>query len=148
MKILRKWAGLTAVWAAACSFGIARADAFVVTAVSVAGPSVESGLPSMYSGHMTAAEFAADNLFDLSGGRRTGLGVFAMAAGEIAQAAFALPFNFSGAWVTSFSNLNLPAGVYWELVSDPRSPPDFRDWIAVLPPAFIELPTPADVESM
>jgi hypothetical protein len=90
----------------------------------------------MYSDHLVTAELAAKSEFNLSRDPSLpiALNAFTIGPGELADAGFALPFNFSGAWVTSFSNLNLPAAVYWRLVSDPLAPRDFRDWVASLPP--------------
>jgi hypothetical protein len=118
----------------ACS--IARADAAIVAAFGIAGAGTECRLSTMYSDRLATAELASENLVNLTGDASlaTALGTFTLASQEIAEAAFALPFNFSGAWVTSFSNLNLPSGVYWRLVADPLAPPNFRDWVASLPP--------------
>jgi hypothetical protein len=124
-------AGLLACW-------VARADSVIVAALGVPGQGFENGLPAMYSDRLATFELASDSLFNSAGNplAATGLGAFTLASEPISETAVALPFNFSGAWVTSFSNLNLPAGVYWELVSGPLEPPDFRDWVAALPPDF------------
>jgi hypothetical protein len=123
--------GLLACW-------VARADSVIVAAFDTQGQGFDKRLPAMYSDDLATFELASNSLFDLAGNLSgaTGLGAFTLASEPLAEAAFALPFNFSGAWVTSFSNLSLPAGVYSQPVSDPPAPPGFHDWIAALPPDF------------
>jgi hypothetical protein len=64
----------------------------------------------------------------------TALGALTVTSESFAEAA--MPFSFSGTWATSFSNLNLPAAVYWQSGSDPALWTDSPDWVAALPPDF------------
>jgi hypothetical protein len=126
-------AGLLACW-------VARADPIIVAVLGVPGPT-NTGLPAMYSDHLASAEMAANNLYNLGrpAAAETAVGTFVLATEEIAGAGFSLPSNFSGAWLTSFSNLNLPPRVYWEMMSDPETPSQFHDWVAMLPPPIEDL---------
>lgn len=137
----------------------------------------------MYAGHLAASELGAQNLLPLSvaASASTALGTLTLAAQPATDADCQVTFNLSGAWASTFSNLNLPAGVawqlspqsasdfvleatlplsdtapaggreiwassfadwnlpegvFWELVSDPLGPPNYRHWMAALPPAF------------
>jgi hypothetical protein len=115
---------------------VARADSAIVAAWGGVLPGAGSGLAAMYSASFANSELAAEHLFSLprASSSLTGLGIATLEPDELSDLVFALPFNFSGAWVTSFSNLNLPARIYWEMVADPRTPADFRDWVASMPP--------------
>jgi hypothetical protein len=95
----------------------------------------------MYS-DLTAFGLASDNLFSVTGDSLigAGLGTFRLDSDPLAEAAFALPFNLSGAWVTSFSNLSLPAGIDWRLASDRLAPSEFQYWGAALPHDFEAAP--------
>lgn len=66
------------------------------------------------------------------------MGAFTLTTQPLAESGLALPFSVSAAFATSFSNLNLPAGVFWEIVSDPLAPPDYGNWLAEVP-AGLEL---------
>jgi hypothetical protein len=144
---LRKFAGaLLLIATGSLAFGVARADSRIVAAFGETGQVFDNRLPAMYSDDLTAFELASKSLFGLACNlsEATGLGSFA-ASEPLAEVAFAVPFNFSGGWVTSFSNLSLPGGVYSQSMSDAlMSPgfqdwmaaPDFRIWLAELPPAF------------
>lgn len=112
----------------------ARADSLIVNSYSVLG--FDDKLPAMYSDRLAAFALASDNLFNVTGNPLigAGLGAFTLDSEPLAESAFALPFNLSGAWVTSFSNLTLPAGAYGRWGSGPLAPVDFQDWVAALPP--------------
>lgn len=112
----------------------ARADSLIVSSYGVSG--FDQNLPAMDPDRLATFALASDNLFNVTGNQLigAGLGTFTLDSEPLAEAAFALPFNLSGAWVTSFSNLTLPAGAYGRLVSDQAAAPDFQDWVAALPP--------------
>ncbi len=109
----------------------ARADRLIFAAYGVPGQGFDNTLPAMYSDHLATFDLASNSLFNIADDPSTAPGLSAF---TLASEPLAVPFNFSGAWATSFSNLNLPAGVYWQLESGPLAPPDFRDWVAALPP--------------
>lgn len=112
----------------------ARVDSLIVNSFSVRG--FDNNLTAMYSDRPAAFALVSDNLFNITGNPviGSGLGTFGPDSEPLAEAAFALPYNLSGEWVTSFSNLTLPAGAYWDSDADATS--DFQDWVAALPPDF------------
>jgi hypothetical protein len=135
--ILRKFAAaLLTIAAGLLACLVARADSVLVTTYGV--PGFDNKLAAMYPDRLAAAALASDNLFNISGNPLigAGLGTFTLDPESLIEAAFALPFNLSGAWVTSFSNLALPAGAYLRLPPDPSPALDFQDWAAALPPEF------------
>jgi hypothetical protein len=137
--ILRKFArALLMIATGSLACGLARADSVIVAAIGETGPGFDNRLPALYSDDQTKFELASNSPFDLAGNLSgtIGLGSFTLASEPLAEAAFAFPFNSSGAWATSFSNLSLPAGVYSQSVSDPLAPHGFHDWGAALPPDF------------
>jgi hypothetical protein len=136
--ILRKFArALLVIAAGLLTCLAARADRVIIPAYGVPGQGFDNSLAAMYSNRLTTSELASDSSFDIGGASSAaGLETFILASEPLADAAFVLPFNFSDTWGTSFSNLNLPAGIYLQLVPGPLSPADFRDWVAALPPNF------------
>ncbi len=136
--ILRKFArALVVIAAGLLTCMAARADRVIIPAYGVPGQGFDNNLAAMYPDRLGTSELASDSSFDIGGASSAaGLETLILASETLADAAFVLPFNFSDAWATSFSNLNLPAGVYSQLVSGSLSPADFHDWIAALPPDF------------
>jgi hypothetical protein len=91
-----------------------------------------------YSDRLAALARASDNLFNVTGNPLigAGLGTFTLDSEPLVEADFAAPTNLSGAWVTSFSSLTLPAGAYWWMASNATAAPDFQNSVAALPPDF------------
>ncbi|MGA7240850.1 MAG: hypothetical protein WBY44_34525 [Bryobacteraceae bacterium] len=116
----------------------ARADRVIIPAYGMPGQGFDNRLAAMYSGAVGTSGLASNSPFNMAGDLSftIGLDPFPLAPEPLTDAAFVLPFNFSDAWVASFSNLNLPIGVYSQLVPGLLLPPDFRDWVAALPPDF------------
>lgn len=121
--------GLLACW-------VARADSLIVAASGETGQGFENRLPAMYSDDLSTFGLASNSLYDLGGNLSGagGLGSSTLASEPLAETAFALPFNFSGAWATSFSNLRPPAGIYSQVRSDRLAALGFHDWVAGPPP--------------
>jgi hypothetical protein len=131
---LRKFARASIVLAAgllACL--VARADSAIVSSYGVRG--FDSTLPAIYPDRLAALALASDSIFNITGNPlvSAGLGTFALDSEPLAEAALALPFNVSGVWVTSFSNLTLVAGAYRRLPSGPTAALDFQDWVGAMP---------------
>jgi hypothetical protein len=113
---------------------VARADSALVS--SYGPPGFDNNVTAMYSDRLAAFALASDNLYNVTGNPLigAGLGTFTLDSEPLAEAAFALPLNLSGAWMTSFSNLTLPAGAYRRLDSSSPAQRDFQNWIAAFPP--------------
>ncbi len=121
------------VWA--CWIG--RAESAIMAEIGVAGTGLDHRLPALYSDHLTSLELASVNLLNVISDPSSpaALGTTMLAYEPTVAAAFALPFNLSGAWATSLSNLNLPRA-FWVVETDPRVVPDYRDWMHTIPPDF------------
>jgi hypothetical protein len=97
----------------------ARADSALVA--SYGAPGFDNQPASNVFRSPAAFALPSDSLFNVTGNPLVGpgLGAFALDA--------ELPFNLSGAWVTSFSQLTSPVGVCGGVASDPTAALDFQD---------------------